>query len=50
MHRTYLADLERGKRNPALTNIAIIAGALDLSLSEFFRLMERTPPPSERKR
>ena len=36
IHRTYLSDIERGKRNPALRNIAAIADALGVSLSELF--------------
>lgn len=49
MHRTYLADLESGRRNAALTNIAAMAGALGLSLAGFFRRMERTPPPVRKR-
>ena len=36
VHRTYLGSIERGERNPALRNIAAIAKALDISLSELF--------------
>ena len=36
IHRTYLGSIERGERNPALKNIAAIARALDVSLSELF--------------
>ncbi|MDF1540787.1 MAG: helix-turn-helix transcriptional regulator [Candidatus Thorarchaeota archaeon] len=36
IHRTYLADIERGKRNPSLVNILKIIFALDLSPSIFF--------------
>lgn len=36
MHRTYLSGIERGERNPALKNIAKIAEALEVSLSELF--------------
>jgi len=36
IHRTYLGGIERGERNPALKNIAAIAKALDVSLSEIF--------------
>jgi len=36
MHRTYLGGIERGERNPALKNIAAIAKALDVTLSELF--------------
>jgi transcriptional regulator with XRE-family HTH domain len=37
MHRTPLGGIERGERNPALKNIAAIAKALGLTLSELFR-------------
>lgn len=37
MHRTYLGGIERGERNPSLKNIAAIAKALDVDLSELFR-------------
>jgi len=33
LHRTYVADLERGARNPSLMSIAKIAKALKMSLS-----------------
>ncbi len=36
MHRTYLGGIERGDRNPSLENIAAIAKALDVTLSELF--------------
>jgi transcriptional regulator with XRE-family HTH domain len=36
VHRTYLGSIERGERNPALKNIAAIAKALDVTLSELF--------------
>lgn len=36
VHRTYLGGIERGERNPSLKNIAAIAKALDITLSEFF--------------
>jgi len=38
VHRTYLGGIERGERNPSLKNIAAIAEALGVSLSELFRL------------
>jgi transcriptional regulator with XRE-family HTH domain len=37
VHRTYLGGIERGERNPALKNIAAIAKALSLTLSELFQ-------------
>jgi transcriptional regulator with XRE-family HTH domain len=36
IHRTYLGSIERGERNPALKNIAAIAKALGVSISELF--------------
>ena len=36
VHRTYLGGIERGERNPSLRNIAAIAEALDMALSELF--------------
>lgn len=36
LHRTYLADIERGTRNVSLRNICKLAEALDLSISELF--------------
>lgn len=36
LHRTYLGGIERGERNPALKNIAAIAKALGVTLSELF--------------
>lgn len=38
LHRTYISDLERGKRNISLRNIERLAMALNLSISE---LMQR---------
>jgi transcriptional regulator with XRE-family HTH domain len=37
VHRTYLGGIERGERNPALKNIAAIAKALEITLSELFQ-------------
>jgi len=39
MHRTYLGGIERALRNPALKNLAKLAKALDVSLSELFRFV-----------
>lgn len=36
MHRTYLGGIERGERNPSLKNIAAIAKALGITLSQLF--------------
>ncbi|HEY1066739.1 MAG TPA: helix-turn-helix transcriptional regulator [Pirellulales bacterium] len=40
IHRTYLSDVERGSRNLSLVNIEKLAGALGLSLTELFRLVD----------
>jgi transcriptional regulator with XRE-family HTH domain len=40
IHRTYLGGIERGERNPSLKNIAKIAEALGVTLSELFQLKE----------
>jgi transcriptional regulator with XRE-family HTH domain len=42
IHRTYLSDVERGQRNISLLNIERVAQALDMAMSELFRLVERT--------
>lgn len=41
INRTYLSDIERGTRNLSLINIERVAGALELPISELFRLVER---------
>lgn len=40
LHRTYMSDVELGKRNVSLENIDRIANALDVSISEIFKQME----------
>jgi transcriptional regulator with XRE-family HTH domain len=42
IHRTYLSDVERGARNLSLINTERLAQALTLSMSELFRLVDRT--------
>jgi transcriptional regulator with XRE-family HTH domain len=44
IHRTYIADVERGTRNIALRNVARLATALDLSLVDLFRRVEAAAP------
>jgi transcriptional regulator with XRE-family HTH domain len=41
IHRTYLSDVERGKRNLSLLNIELLAVALELSMSKLFELVEK---------
>lgn len=36
LHRTYVADVERGVRNISLENIIKLTRALELTLAEFF--------------
>ena len=36
VHRTYLGGIERGERNPSLKNIAAIAEALGVDISDLF--------------
>ena len=36
LHRTYISDIELGKRNVSLENIARIAKALNITISELF--------------
>ena len=40
LHRTYISDIELGKRNLSLENIERIAVSLNKSLSEFFQEVE----------
>ena len=40
LHRTYISDIELGKRNLSLENIERIAISLNKSLSEFFKEVE----------
>ena len=38
LHRTYLSDVELGKRNISLENIEKIADSLNMTISEIFRI------------
>ncbi|WP_020473700.1 helix-turn-helix domain-containing protein [Zavarzinella formosa] len=40
LHRTYLSDVERGRRNPSLVIIARLAAALQMPASGLFKIME----------
>ena len=40
MHRTYLADVERGARNLSLSSMARLVGGIGVSLAEFFATLE----------
>ncbi len=52
--RSYLADVERGARNPLLMSIARLTAALGVSLAAFFATFESVdgyedePPPSRK--
>lgn len=37
LHRTYISDVERGKRNIGLGNIYAIANGLEISMVDLFR-------------
>lgn len=41
LHRTYMSDIELGKRNVSLENIEKIALALDMRVSELFMEVEK---------
>src|SRR3954466_7664465 len=36
LHRTYVADIERGARNLSLANVSKIATALEISIAQLF--------------
>ena len=40
LHRTYISDIELGKRNVSLENIGKMANALDISISKLFQEVE----------
>lgn len=40
MHRTYLADVERGVRNLSLSSMSRLVRAIGVSLSDFFATLE----------
>ena len=40
LHRTYVSDVELGKRNVSLENIEKMANALDIKISDLFRKVE----------
>ena len=41
LHRTYISDVELGKRNISLENIGKMAKALDLNISLLFEEVEK---------
>ncbi len=40
-HRTYLADIERGARNPSIETVRRLAKALEIPISEIFQTAEQ---------
>jgi transcriptional regulator with XRE-family HTH domain len=40
LHRTYISDLERGKRNVSLENLEKLAKALNMSISDLMMRVE----------
>jgi transcriptional regulator with XRE-family HTH domain len=45
VHRTYLADIERGTRNPSIESIRRVAYALKIPISELFKTTEAGSSP-----
>ena len=41
LHRTYVSDIELGKRNVSLENIEKIAAAFNMSITELFTEVEK---------
>ncbi len=40
LHRTYIADIERGARNPSLETISRIAGGLEVPMTALFETVK----------
>ncbi len=44
LDRSYVGEIEQGKRNPCLLNLEVIANGLKISLPQLFsRMTEKTP-------
>jgi len=43
LHRTYISDVERGKRNLSLRSIAQLSEALKVPITTFFKCQPKTP-------
>jgi len=41
MARSFISEIERGKRNPTLTNICKLADALGVKKGDLFELIDR---------
>lgn len=50
LHRTYIADIERGRRNVSLVNISALARALEISPSKLLTGIEADEPASLARR
>lgn len=50
MHRTYIADAERGVRNMSLSSITRLTEAMEIALSKFFARLEKITVPVPAKR
>ena len=44
IHRNYIGGIERGERSPSVLNVAKLADALGISLSELFGRAEQIKP------
>jgi len=49
LDRTYISDIERGRRNPSLSSIARLADALGVSLDMLFATVEEIKKTDKRK-
>jgi transcriptional regulator with XRE-family HTH domain len=47
MHRTYLADVERGVRNLSLSSMARLIRGIGVPMSEFFETFESLDVPTQ---
>ena len=41
LHRTFVSQLERGRKNPSLRTLSVICKALSITLAEFMLLVEK---------
>lgn len=41
LHRTYISQLERGLKSPTLNTMKLLAGVLEISLTEFVKAIEK---------
>jgi len=50
MDRSYVGEIEQGKRNPCLQNLELIAQGFEISLPQLFSNMKSREPNDPRKR